>query len=310
MTVVSPAHLEPPGARPSPLSEGSKQEVLAQGCHRYLFPGASHVYVVLSSRARGLAVGVNLNLDRSCNFDCCYCEVQRGSSGSVPGAGSAPVNTHAIAAEISEALSYVRDGRLFGQPQFRALPPEMMRLVHVAISGDGEPTLCPNFGEAVEGIVHLRAAGITPYFKLVLLTNGTNLEQPSVRAGLRLFTRADEIWIKLDAGSQEAMDRINRSPVPLATILANIRDLGRTRPVVIQSMFVELDGQLPDRHELAEYSQRLMELKAGGAQIALVQVYSATRPNHSRRCRHLSLRVLSEIAARVHQQTKLNVEVF
>lgn len=307
MADLSPPRL-PTADAPRPPHGGRKPDTPALGCPRYLFPGCSHVYAVISSRARGLSVGVNLNLDRACDFDCCYCEVQREQNGPPP--TPAPVNAHTVATELTGALVRVRDGKLPGQPHFESLPPGMNRLAHVAISGDGEPTLCPNFAEAVEGIIHLRAAGLTPYFKLVLLTNGTRLDQASVRSGLKLFTRADEIWVKLDAGSQETMDRINRASVPLATVLSNIQALARIRPVVIQSMFVELDGQLPDRREIGEYAQRLVELKAAGAQIGLVQIYSANRPHHSRRCRHLSLRVLSDIATQVHEHTKLAVEVF
>src|SRR6185295_20336399 len=35
------------------------------------------VYLTISPRARGLSIGVNLNPDRKCNFDCVYCEVDR-----------------------------------------------------------------------------------------------------------------------------------------------------------------------------------------------------------------------------------------
>ena len=295
-------------SRPTSSGGRGSDKSGAIGCPRYFFEGSSHVYAVLSSRARGLSLGINLNPDQACNFECCYCEVDRRSQSR---AGSpTPVNAHAIAAELSSVLAAVGAGKHLEHPYFSSLPPEMMRLVHVALSGDGEPTLCPNFAEVVEGIVHLRAAGLTPYFKLVLLTNGTLLDQPGVRAGLRLFTRADEIWVKLDAGTAEAVERINRPSVPFDRILSNIRDLGQTRPLVIQSMFVELDGLLPERNELSEYARRLNELKDAGTQISLVQVYSATRPPHSRRCRHLSLRVLSEIANFVHQTTRLRVEVF
>lgn len=266
------------------------------------------MYAGISSRARGLSVGVNLNPDQYCNFDCCYCEVDRRSRPRTN--GPAGVNAHGVAGELANALAMVRAGLLLKHPCFSLLPPEMLRLVHVAISGDGEPTACPNFSEVIEGVVHLRAAGLAPYFKLVLLTNGSRLEEPSVRSGLRLFTRSDEIWVKLDAGTQAFMDLVNRPSVPLVRILDNIRELGGHRPVVIQSMFVELDGLLPDRTELCEYARRLNELKASGTQISLVQIYSATRPSHSKRCRHLSLRVLSEIAALVHQMTGLRVEVF
>ena len=283
-------------------------ENMALGCPRFYFGSSRSVYAVLSSRARGLSIGVNLNPDQYCNFDCCYCEVSRASARNVNGPAS--VNAQAVATELTEALAQVNAGTLYQRGEFSALPSETVRLAHVAISGDGEPTLCPNFSEAVESIVHLRAAGLTPYFKLVLLTNGTCLDQPGVRAGLRLFTRSDEIWVKLDVGTQAAMERINRSSVPLERVLRNIVDLGRQRPLVIQSMFVEVDGVLPDRAEMVEYGKRLLELKERGVRISFVQVYSATRPHHSKLCRHLSLRVLSDVAAAVHQMTGLRVEVF
>lgn len=314
MAVLTAAHPSKPRREEAEAPERDagpsvhRPDDLALGCPRQFFAGSRHVYAVLSSRARGLSVGVNINPDQFCNFDCTYCEVDRRHSARP----SSPtgVNAHAVATELSNALTQIRAGALLQHTFFSALPPEMLRLVHVAISGDGEPTLCPNFGEVIEGIVHLRAAGLAPYFKMVLVTNGTVLDQPGVRAGLRLFTRSDEIWIKLDAGTQAAMDVVNRPSVALERVLRNLLEVGRQRPVVVQSMFVEIDGQIPERTELCEYARRLGELKEKGAQIAMVQVYSATRPHHSRRCRHLSLRVLSEIATLVHQLTGLRVEVF
>lgn len=297
-----------PVAAPQAEAADHHADHRAHGCPRFLFPGSTHVYAVISSRARGLSLGINLNPNRICNFDCCYCEVDRRDS--PRNAAPAPVNAHALAHDLASALAKIQDGHLLQQPYFASLPPEMLRLAHVAISGDGEPTLCPNFAEAIESIIHLRAAGLVGFFKLVLLTNASVLDHPPVRAGLRLFTRSDEVWTKLDVGTQAGMDRINRSSVPLTEVLRQILELGRKRPVVIQSMFVELDGQMPERGELCEYARRLNDLHEQGAQIQLVQIYSATRPNHLRRCRHLSLRSLSEIANLVHQLTGLPVEVF
>ena len=53
--------------------------------------------------------------------------------------------------------------------------------------------------------------GLYPFFKMVLITNGTWLELERVQKGLRYFTPDDEIWIKLDAGTQAYMDRVNRA---------------------------------------------------------------------------------------------------
>ena len=62
--------------------------------------------------------------------------------------------------------------------------------------------------------------------------------------------------------------------------------------------------------EIEEYVRRLNELKVAGAQIALVQIYSATRPTPSSACGHLPLKVLSGIAQAVRQGTGLKAEVF
>jgi wyosine [tRNA(Phe)-imidazoG37] synthetase (radical SAM superfamily) len=180
----------------------------------------------------------------------------------------------------------------------------------VALSGDGEPTLCPNFGEAVEAVIHLRASARVPRFKIVLITNATCLDRSQVAYGIRLLTRQDEVWAKLDGGTQAYIDYINRAEFPLAKILENIRDLGRERPVVIQTMVPEINGENPFRSQITEYAARLRELKEAGAQISLVQIYSANRPTPHSACAHLSLKALSEVAKAVRSATGLRTEVF
>jgi wyosine [tRNA(Phe)-imidazoG37] synthetase (radical SAM superfamily) len=178
------------------------------------------------------------------------------------------------------------------------------------LSGDGEPTICPNFLEVVETVVHARARGRHPFFKVVLITNASHLDAPGVEAGLSLFTAKDEVWAKLDAGTQAFMDRINRSTVPLGQILANILRTARRRPVIIQSLFSIVDGETPTQGEILEFAQRLRELREAGAKIPLVQIYSATRPVQSRRVAHLPLRTMRQIAATVGEVAGLRAEVF
>jgi wyosine [tRNA(Phe)-imidazoG37] synthetase (radical SAM superfamily) len=143
-----------------------------------------------------------------------------------------------------------------------------------------------------------------------LLTNGTGLDQPEVWRGLEILTKSDEIWIKLDGGTQALVDKINRPNVPLEKILANILLIGRQRPVVIQSLFPAIHGEEPPGEEIREYALRLKELKAGGARISLVQIYSAARPGIQAEWGHLPLRVLSQIAQTVRQVAGLPAEVF
>jgi wyosine [tRNA(Phe)-imidazoG37] synthetase (radical SAM superfamily) len=264
-----------------------------------------YVYVVLSSRARGLSVGLNLTPARNCNFDCVYCEVNREGP-----ALAEPLEVDVMAAELQRTLAVIHSGQIRKMGCFAHMPSELLELRHVALSGDGEPTLCPQFAQVVQEVVHLRALGSSPCFNLVLVTNGTGLDLPAVQQGLKFFTRQDEVWVKLDAGTQEYMKRVNRSAVPLQRVLGNILSLGRQRPVVVQSLFLALDGVEPPESEIEAYGERLCELKAGGAQIALVQIYSAGRPSAKRGWPHLPLRSLSRIAHQVRKATGLPVEVF
>lgn len=276
----------------------------AFGCPRE-FLDNRFVYLVVSPRAKGLSVGVNMNPDKRCNFDCGYCEVDRKTPGR-----SQRLDVDVMAAELVQTLNRVQEGRLRELPCYRNLPDELLQLRHVALSGDGEPTLCPNFAEAVQAVVHIRALGNFPFFKIVLISNASGLDLPEVQYGLKFFTKRDEVWAKLDAGTQSYMNQVNKSEIPLEKIIANILMLGRQRPIVIQSLFPELNGEEPPEEEIQQYAQRLLELKNAGAQIPLVQIYSATRPTPHSECGHLPLRSLSRIAQTVRAVTGLKVEVF
>jgi len=100
--------------------------------------------------------------------------------------------------------------------------------------------------------MRVRARGQFPFFKIVLLTNASGLDLPSVQYGLQFFTGRDEIWAKLDAGTQAYMDRINRSQVSLEQILGKILLVARKRQVVIQSLFPTINGQEPPPEEIRQ----------------------------------------------------------
>lgn len=269
------------------------------------FLGNHFVYITVSPRARGLSVGVNFNPDQHCNFDCAYCEVDRSLPPRV-----ASLDIEVMVTELEATLALIQADGLRQRAPYRTVPPHLLTLRHVALSGDGEPTLCPNFLEAVHAVLHLRARSGHPFFKIVLLTNATGLDRPEVQAGLQLFTRQDELWVKLDAGTAEHLHHTNRTGIPLEKILENILRAGRQRPVVIQSLFAKIEGHEPSSAEIDQYAGRLAELRNQGAQISLVQIYSATRPVFHRDCHHLSLRRLSEIAQAVRAKTGLKVEVY
>ncbi|HTV75402.1 MAG TPA: radical SAM protein, partial [Candidatus Baltobacteraceae bacterium] len=203
------------------------------------------VYAVVSSRAHGLSLGINVNPDKFCNFDCVYCEVDRR----LPSLAM-KLDVAAMAAELRRTLAFVHQGRLRELPEYHSLPDELLQLRHVALSGDGEPTLAPDFADAVEAVIRVRALGGFPFFKLVLITNAAGFDQPQVQKGLEHFTKSDEIWAKLDGGTQEFLDKVNRPKMPLVKTLANILALARQRPVIIQSLFAVINGEEPPFEEI------------------------------------------------------------
>jgi wyosine [tRNA(Phe)-imidazoG37] synthetase (radical SAM superfamily) len=263
------------------------------------------VYLVISERARGLSVGVNMNPDKLCDYDCIYCEVDRR----VP-AAEKKLNVELMAEELQATLGLIARDELKAIRHYVALDPELRRLRHVTLSGDGEPTLSPQFKEALQAVVHVRALGKVPFFKLVLVTNGSGLNRVEVQGGIKLLTRQDEVWIKLDGGTQTYLNRINRSQVSLGQTLQNILSLARQRPVIIQSLFPAIRDLEPPAEEVEQYALRLKELKEHGAQIPLVQIYSCTRPTIRDEATHLPLRSLSHIAHRVREVSGLPAEVF
>jgi wyosine [tRNA(Phe)-imidazoG37] synthetase (radical SAM superfamily) len=276
----------------------------AFGCPRDFLENR-FVYVVISPRARGLSVGINMNPDKKCNYDCVYCEVDRSFH-----PAETRVDLGLLESELKNTFELVRSGKLRKRTPYIDLPPDLLKLRHVTLSGDGEPTLCPEFADIVQTVVHFRAREGLPFFKIVLITNATGFDRPEISRGLQCILSRDEVWVKLEAGTQEYMNQVNRTTVRLEEVMKNILTLGRRRPIIIQSLFSSIAGQPPHPKEIDAYTQRLLELKNAGAQISLVQIYSATRPGPHSECGHLPLKFLSTIAKKVRDTAGLKAEVF
>ena len=290
-------------ANPAPLQQNAAiGHEVAFGYPRD-FLDNKFVYLVISPRARGLSIGVNLNPAVTCNLDCRYCEVDRN-----PRAQTPPFDPDRMEKELGETLELVQGGWLRQWSRYAKLPAELLQVRHVALSGDGEPTLSANFVEGTRAVLHLRHTGRP--FKVVLVTNSTSLDRTEAREGLALLGPHDEVWAKLDGGTQEYINRVNGANVSLEKILKNILAVARQRPVVIQSLFPEIEGEEPAATEIFEYARRLKELKDEGAQIPIVQIYSVARPSARQGCRHLPLKTLSAIAKTVRSVTGLRTEVF
>ena len=259
--------------------------------HRRELDANRYVYAVVSRRARGLSIGVNLNPDKACNFDCPYCQVDRTSPG-----GPSRVDVPELAAELEDLLRRA-GGDLWATPPFDTVAPERRRVADVAFAGDGEPTTPPEFPAAARAAREARDR-LAPGVPLRLLTNATLLHRDRVRAALAEF---DELWCKLDAGTEAYFHVVDGTRLPLQRVLDNLLLVARERPIVIQSLFLSLGGVGPDDTEIAAWVERMSEIVSGGGRIDHVQVYTVARAPTDPRCGPLDPARLEAIAARARE---------
>src|SRR5436190_16955221 len=115
---LSQAVIEP-GRAPSARPCGPET---AFGCPRE-FLDNRFIYIVISPRARGLSVGVNMNPDKRCNFDCAYCEVNRSEP-----PGEPRLVVPLMMTELELTLQLVRSGALRERTGYRSAPPQLLEL--------------------------------------------------------------------------------------------------------------------------------------------------------------------------------------
>jgi wyosine [tRNA(Phe)-imidazoG37] synthetase (radical SAM superfamily) len=271
--------------------------------HSRLFEGNRYVYPVVSRRAGGISVGVNLNLDKICNFDCVYCQVNRTELGS-----REFVDTDRLVTELDSTLELITSGRIFETERFRQTPEPLRRLNDVAFSGDGEPTTYRNFDEVVAACAEIRRRRRLDDLKLVLITNASMFHRPRVRGALEILDANNgEIWAKLDAGTEAYYKLIIRSVIPLGRILSNLLEAARVRPIVIQSLFMRVNGQPPPLTEQEAYCERLKTILAEGGLIKLVQVHTIARPPAEGWVSAMSNAEVDAMVEFVRQETGLEV---
>ncbi|MFM8470832.1 MAG: radical SAM protein [Limisphaerales bacterium] len=275
--------------------------------HTRVYRDFTYVYPVISRRSGGLSIGINLNPDKVCNFDCVYCEVDRKTPGK-----TSVVDLTQLREELTAMIHFARDGGLAREPKFDEVPSTLTQTPRdLAFSGDGEPTMLHNFDECVRVAAEVKRAEGLAATKLVLITDAAGLDTGSVKRGLEIMdANQGEVWAKLDAGTEGYYKLVNRTTVRLDRILHNLLVTARARPIIIQSLFLRLHGQPMPPEELAEYCFRLEELVHDGAQIKEVHLYTIARPTPEPFCGKLTKAELEVMAATVREKTGLKVVTF
>jgi wyosine [tRNA(Phe)-imidazoG37] synthetase (radical SAM superfamily) len=252
--------------------------------------GLRYVYPVVSRRAGGVSIGINLNPNNACNWRCIYCQVPNLTRGTAP-----PIDLALLEKELGGFLQELQHGDFM-----QRVPSDARRVNDIALSGNGEPTSAQEFSEVIELIAKLKPADL----KLVLITNGSLMQRENVQLGLRHMAQLNgEVWFKLDRASEAGMATVNDTKITLDKVRQNIITAISCCPNTwLQTCWFALDGVAPGKQDEDDYLDFLGGLLRDGIKPQGVLLYGLARPSLQTEAPRLSALLpeqMNLIAARI-----------
>ena len=246
----------------------------------------TYVYPVVSRRAGGVSVGINLNPNNACNWACVYCQVPDLQRGTAPA-----IDLALLESELRTMLTDILQGDFM---QTR-VPEGARRLNDIALSGNGEPTSAREFADVVECIGRVMTAfGLTgvaahPPVKLVLITNGSLADRPRVQAALaRMAAFNGEVWFKLDSATPAGMRAINQTRINPQKQFERLAATARLCPTWLQTCVFATDGMPPAAEETAAYLDSIARIRREQVPVQGVLLYGLARPSMQPQASRLS----------------------
>jgi len=260
--------------------------------------GLQYVYPVISRRAGGVSVGINLNPNNACNWRCIYCQVPNLKRGAAP-----PIDLVLLEQELREFLHELLHGDFMQQ----RVPEEVRHINDIALSGNGEPTSAAEFLPVIELLAKLKHELALPeHIKIVLITNGSFLHQQNVQQGLRLMAQHNgEVWFKLDRASRAGMRLVNDTGNSMERVHKNLLHALSLCPTWLQTCWFMLDGKPPSEQDEKDYLDFVRGLAQDKKQLQGVLLYSLARPSmqeEAPRLAALSEQQLEIFAARIRAE--------
>ena len=230
----------------------------------------TYVYPVVSRRAGGVSIGINLNPNNACNWRCIYCQVPELKRGSAP-----TIDLVKLEAELKAFLHEI----VYGDFMQVKVEPESRRINDIALSGNGEPTSAREFEQVIELIGNIKHDYDLPAeLKLVLITNGSLIDRRGVQLGLRRMSALNgEVWFKLDRATRGGRASINNTRMSLPRMRENLRLAASLCPTWVQTCIFQLDGLPPAQEESDAYLKLLEDLLAEGVPLRGVLLYGLAR---------------------------------
>jgi wyosine [tRNA(Phe)-imidazoG37] synthetase (radical SAM superfamily) len=248
------------------------------------------IYGPLRSRRLGLSLGINLLPEdyKLCSFNCVYCQYSWTAEPVIEA-------THALKdlprpPEVAGAL----------EKALKAIVRKRQKLDAITFSGNGEPTLHPDFPAIVETARSLRDKYL-PKTQLAVLSNSATVTRPEIRAAL---DGLDLRIMKLDAGSEEIIHQLNGPAPPfyLKDIVTGLKDL---KDVILQSLFVQGRITNADPDSVALWIESVREIHP-----LFVQLYTLDRVPADSRIWKVNRPTLEWIASQARWRAGVKAEIY
>lgn len=256
--------------------------------------GMKYVYPVVSRRAGGVSIGINLNTNNACNWRCIYCSVPDLTRGTPP-----PIELDVLEQELRTFLTDV----IHGDFMVRHVAEVDRHLKDIAFSGNGEPTSAKEFPQVILLVEKILSDfNLLDKLKLRLITNGSLMDKPTVLEAIGQLAKCNgEVWFKLDAGSKEAIARINDVNLNPQSHIERLKNCANVCPTFIQTCMFALDGLPPQEQDILDYLTLISQVREV---ILGVHLYGLARPSYQAeavRLSRLSPEWLEAMAERIRQ---------
>ncbi|MES2012148.1 MAG: radical SAM protein [Pseudomonadota bacterium] len=275
------------------------QNFLTVADHNRDVSGMKYIYPVVSRRAGGVSIGINLNVNNACNWRCVYCQVPNLTRGTPP-----PIELDVLEQELRSFLTNV----LHGDFMERYVAEPDRHLKDIAFSGNGEPTSAKEFPQVVQLVGKvLREFGLLDVnqpepIKVRLITNGSLMDKQQTLDSVAELAKCNgEVWFKLDAGTKEGIARINDVNLNPESHIERLKRCAVVCPTFIQTCMFGFDGQPPQESDIVAYLALVSQVKS---LIQGVHLYGLARPslqNEADRLSRLSPEWLEAVAQRIRE---------
>ena len=240
----------------------------SQSDHKYRY-----IFGPVPSRRLGYSLGIDIIPLKTCNLNCVYCELGRTSAETMT--RRAYVDSEAVLAELAQVIA------------------DSQRIDYLTFSGSGEPTLNSELGELI------RRIKATTNIPVAVITNGTLLYLPEVRAALR---QADLVMPSLDAASQDVFRRINRphGHLQIDKIIEGLIDFrgDYSGPIWLEILFV--CGINDSTAEVAQLVQAVQQIAPDR-----VQLNTVARPPAEADIQPLSRQMMQRLCTQFGEQAEI-----